>query len=296
MRAVLSAVSVLVLFVAECAAGVAINDDGSPSARYAADELREHLRLLQKHANRLQVSIAISEDKELGDDGFEIRSADGAVSLRGGKRGVLYGVYELLERYGGVMWLSPDHTHIPASASFDVPMGVSIREKPAYISRRLSTFETSVHPDFGTRLRLNDVSLDEKFGGRTPVFDKVLDKSHSFLKLVPPEKYYDTHPEYFSLVNGKRLKVRPQLCLTNPDVFAIALSNVLARIAANANDPNPRRRATRYYGLSQADWNNYCECENCAAIDAKEESHSGCVIWFVNKIAEEVEKTLTDLH
>ena len=293
MKAVLSSVAALALSVAECAAGVAINDDGSPSARYAADELREHLRLLQNHANRLQVSIAISDDKELGDDGFEIKSADGAVSVRGGKRGVLYGVYELLERYGGVMWLSPDHTHIPASASFDVPMGVSIREKPAYISRRLSTFETSVHPDFGTRLRLNDVSLDEKFGGRTPVFDKVLDKSHSFLKLVPPEKYYDTHPEYFSLVNGKRLKVRPQLCLTNPEVFEIALSNVLSRIESNKSDPE--RRAVSHYGISQEDWNNYCECERCAAIDAQEGSHAGCVIWFVNKIAEAVEKKHPDV-
>ena len=293
MRAVLSAVSFLVLSVSECAAGVVINDDGSPSARYAADELREHLKLLKNHANGFQVSIGISDDKELGDDGFDIKSADGVVSVRGGKRGVLYGVYELLERYGGVMWLSPDHTHIPASASFDVPMGVSIREKPAYISRRLSTFESSIHSDFGTRLRLNDLSLDEKFGGRTPAFDKVLDKSHTFLKLVPPGKYYDTHPEYFSLVNGKRLKVRPQLCLSNPEVFEIALSNVLSRIEVNKSDPE--RRAVTHYGISQEDWNNYCECEKCAAIDAQEGSHAGCVIWFVNKIAEAVEKKHPDV-
>ena len=293
MRAVLFAVSFLVLSVSECAAGVVINDDGSPSARYAADELREHLKLLKNHANGFQVSIGISDDKELEDDGFDIKSADGVVSVRGGKRGVLYGVYELLERYGGVMWLSPDHTHIPASASFDVPMGVSIREKPAYISRRLSTFESSIHSDFGTRLRLNDLSLDEKFGGRTPAFDKVLNKSHTFLKLVPPGKYYDTHPEYFSLVKGKRLKVRPQLCLTNPEVFEIALSNVLSRIEANKSDP--QRRAVKHYGISQEDWNNYCECEKCAAIDAQEGSHAGCVIWFVNKIAEAVEKKHPDV-
>jgi hypothetical protein len=89
MRAVLFAVSFLVLSVSECAAGVVINDDGSPSARYAADELREHLKLLKNHANGFQVSIGISDDKELGDDGFDIKSADGVVSVRGGKRGVL---------------------------------------------------------------------------------------------------------------------------------------------------------------------------------------------------------------
>ena len=293
MQAVLSAALVLVLSVAECAAGVVIKDDGSPSARYAADELREHLRLLQNHTNELHVLIGNSDDKELGDDGFEIKSADGVVSVRGGKRGVIYGVYELLERYGGVMWLSPDHTHIPASASFDVPMGVIIRDKPAYISRRLSTFEGGVHPEFGVRLRLNEISSLEKFGGRTPNFDSVLANSHTFLKLVPSEKYYDTHPEYFSLVKGRRLKVRPQLCLTNPEVFEIALSNVLSRIDANKSDP--QRRAVTHYGVSQADWHNYCECEKCAAIDAQEGSHAGCVIWFVNKIAEAVEKKHPDV-
>ena len=41
--------------------------------------------------------------------------------------------------------------------------------------------------------------------------------------------------------------------------------------------------------------NNYCECESCAAIDTHEESHAGCVIWFINKLAEEVEKIHPDV-
>ena len=286
-------VVLLSVLATECAAAVSITDDGAPSSRYAAEELREYLKKLKPVEQDLQISIGISDDRELGDEGFDIASADGVVSVRGGKRGVLYGVYELLERYGGIMWLSPECTYIPTNGTFAVPTNWHVREKPAFDSRIHDTFKND--NAFAVRSRLNEATYAEKSGGAFPPFDNKLWKCHTFHKMVPPEKYYDAHPEYFSLVKGKRLKVRPQLCLTNPDVFELVLSNVLERIEANANDPKAFRRATRYYGVSQDDWNNYCECEKCAAIDAQEESHAGCVIWFVNKIAEAVEKKHPDV-
>ncbi len=293
MKNILSIAVLLSVYVVECNAVVSVKDDGAPSSRYAADELREHLKKLKPVEQELSVSIAISDDKELGDDGFEIKSTAGAVSVRGGKRGVIYGVYELLERCGGIMWLSPKFTHMPANGTFAVPADLHVREKPAFDSRIHDTFRND--NAFAVRSRLNEATYAEKSGGAFPPFDAKLWKCHTFLKMVPPEKHYAAHPEYFSLVKGKRLKVRPQLCLTNPDVFALVLSNVLERIEANAKDPKAWRRATRYYGVSQDDWNNYCECETCAAIDAREESHAGCVIWFVNKIAEAVEKKHPDV-
>jgi hypothetical protein len=36
---------------------------------------------------------------------------------------------------------------------------------------------------------------------------------------------------------------------------------------------------------------NYCTCESCAAIDAREESHAGATLSFVNAVAERIEKT-----
>ena len=46
----------------------------------------------------------------------------------------------------------------------------------------------------------------------------------------------------------------------------------------------------KFYGVSQNDWYNFCECEKCAAIDKEEESHAGTMVRFVNAIAEAVEK------
>ena len=46
-----------------------------------------------------------------------------------------------------------------------------------------------------------------------------------FNELVPPDVYFDTRPEYFSLIDGKRRKGYYQLCLTNPDVLRITIEN-----------------------------------------------------------------------
>ena len=279
--------------------------NSTPSVRYAAEELRDHVKKitgieldivregLRPASGKARVTVGLTDDSSLGDDGFEIKSAPGVLTVRGGVRGVIYGVHELLERYGGVMWPSPDQTVVPEAESFAVPVGISQRETPTFAARHLDTFRGD--NDFAVRSRLNEYIYSERHGGPFPPFDAMLGKCHTFLRLVPPDKYYDTHPEYFSLVKGKRMKRHAQLCLTNPDVYEIVLSNVLARIESNKRMSEGWRRKTRYYGVSQDDWNNYCECSTCAAIDAQEESHSGCVIWFVNKIAEAVEKKHPDV-
>jgi hypothetical protein len=79
-----------------------------------------------------------------------------------------------------------------------------------------------------------------------------------------------------------------QLCLTNPDVVRIVTSNVLARIAK----VYPK---VKIFGVSQSDRWVYCTCSNCAAVDAREGSHAGTNIEFVNKIADAVAEKYPDV-
>jgi hypothetical protein len=44
--------------------------------------------------------------------------------------------------------------------------------------------------------------------------------------LVPPEKYFAQHPEWFSLVNGHRTAANAQLCLSNPDLRDFVVQRV----------------------------------------------------------------------
>ena len=65
---------------------------------------------------------------------------------------------------------------------------------------------------------------------------------HNWAKLVPPDKYGPTHPEYFALVNGSREQDWNaydgqhgyQLCTTNPEVVP-ALDRLRAPVLRRAS-------------------------------------------------------------
>lgn len=221
--------------------------------------------------------------KALGEDGFRlVRHGDRLLVLGGPVRGTLYGVYELLERFGGCRWYSSWHSVIPHRDTFAVP-ALDETQKPAFALREPFWFDM-FNGDLAARNKVNGnaMHLDDKHGGHSYRFGGGLGSCHTFNTLCSPDVYFAAHPEYFSQVNGKRVKENTQLCLSNPDVLRIVTSNVLERIR---KDPG-----ASFYGVSQNDWYNYCTCPACKAIDDAEESHAGTMIAFVNQIAEAVEK------
>jgi hypothetical protein len=261
---------------------VKLPDDPRPSEIYAAAELKAWTERL----GATDVAAEIARDDSLGEDGFRLHVADGRLTVSGGKRGVLYGVYEALERFGGICWLSLSTTVVPENGGFRLPAALDEVQKPAFELRQPLWYDAMQNPDLAARLKLNSSQLQERHGGCSHLFDQVLRNCHTFLRLVPPEEYFDAHPEYFSEVNGRRQKERSQLCLTNPDVLKIVTEKVLERIKANPQ--------AKYFGVSQNDWQGYCTCSKCAAVDAEEESHAGTMIRFVNAIADEVARRYPD--
>jgi hypothetical protein len=219
----------------------------------------------------------------LGEDGFHLVSRGERLLVLGGPvRGTLYGVYEVLERFGGCRWYSSWHSVIPHRDTFSLP-ALDETQKPAFALREPFWFDM-FNGDLAARNKANGnaMRLEARHGGHSYRFGGGLGSCHTFDILCPPSVYFDAHPEYFSEVNGKRIKDHTQLCLSNPDVLRIVTSNVLERIR---KDPG-----ASFYGVSQNDWYNFCTCAACKAIDDAEESHAGTMIAFVNKIAEAVEK------
>ena len=207
----------------------------------------------------------------------------------GGPRGVLYGVYELLERFAGCRWYASWHTVTPGRDRIEVPAGLDEMHSPAFAMREPYWYDVRENQAFAARLRVNSRSwrsFEEKYGGNPYRFGGGLGSCHTFNTLLPPDRYFDAHPEYFSMVKGRRIKDRTQLCLTNPDVLRIVTANVLERIR---KDPG-----AKFYGVSQNDWYNFCECPDCKAVDDEEGSHAGTMVRFVNAIAEAVEKEFPD--
>ncbi|HEX3072089.1 MAG TPA: DUF4838 domain-containing protein, partial [Ignavibacteriales bacterium] len=100
---------------------------------------------------------------------------------------------------------------------------------------------------------------------------------HTFQTLLPPEKYFKEHPEYFALRNGLRNPEEP--CLSAPDVLRIMADELRARMKANPQ--------AKIWSVSQNDNYSCCKCDMCRSLDSLEGSESASVINFVNKVARE---------
>jgi hypothetical protein len=278
----------------------------TPCERYAAGEFQTLFRAmtgvelpLAEKATSGTGAVLIGPDAvakagqkpapaELGEEGLRIQVSGKSVAIDGGRpRGTLYGVYEFFEECCGARYLTFDHTYFPEdAASTAIPLGTRTFV-PTFAFRWSYYGETLRNPEFASRLRTNTVSDDPKLGGRTGY--RLV--SHNVAYLVPPAKYGATHPEYYALVDGQRkLEMGgggPQLCMTNPDVLEVVVQAVLEEIEKNPTAKN--------INIAQMDHESYCTCDACAAIDAREESHAGATLAFVNAVAERIEKTHPDV-
>lgn len=274
---------------------IVCGEDADPAVRYAAEELRDYVKKLTgveltiNGKERRKIVISEGHLCDVPFDGFAILTTENDVLRISGTnpRGCIYGVYDILERYGGVGFYSSWCEKVPRLDRLVIPTMSVNMSAPAFEMREPFWYDVNEHREFAAKLRVNGFNhtsndVPAKVGGDDFRFGGGLGSCHTFNRLCDPNLYFDTHPEYFSLVKGKRQKDHTQLCLTNPDVLEIVTSNVLARIR---KDPG-----AKFYGVSQNDWYNYCECEKCKAIDDEEGSHAGTMVRFVNAVAERVEK------
>ena len=284
---------------------IVIPDDAQPSFVYAAEELQRYTEKMtgvtlpvvsQKGMSGIK-AVSLSQTDEYGDDGFRLYvDTNECLHVAGGRRGVLYGVYELLEKYGGCGWYASWHEVIPRKDKFSVPSDLDDTQKPAFEMRSTVWKDVKYNPDFGARLRFNghpcdgEYNLEAKHGGIPIRFVDFLRNCHTFRKILDDRKYFDKHPEWFSEISGVRRRGTTQICLTNPEAFEQAYSNICELVerdrAKRANGKIPKLENILVAGVSQMDWENYCQCKNCKAIDDREESHAGSMLYFVNRMAD----------
>jgi len=185
-----------------------------------------------------------------------------------------------LEDILGVGFYTHDITKIPTLKNLALE-DLDHRDKPALEYRQLDN-PLSMYPEWRARNRVNGAggtnNCMDHFGGMKSYSLFV----HTFNKLVDPEIYFDEHPEYFSMVDGKRIKEHTQLCLTNPDVIAIAIESARKNLREHPE--------ATLISISQNDVYNPCECPACKKMDDENESHAGTLLYFVNAVAEALEE------
>jgi hypothetical protein len=195
-------------------------------------------------------------------DGYRIAVKGGRLFLLGrdtdiidnysGARGSLQVVFGLLERLG-FRWLQPTPmgTYVPQLKTVAVPDGLNVTYEPPFMY---------VHGRF---VNQGDWSLANSFRCAAKLFSA---GGHTWVYGVPA-KLYDTHPEYFVMQGGKRIKPvqadNPQYCSTNPDLPRLVADWTIKKFDEGYD----------IVALGQSDGFQPCECEQCAKLSPAEQVH-----------------------
>jgi hypothetical protein len=254
-----------------------VDSSASLSAGANIDTLRRYVReisgvdlpathTLSQKGHQIIIEIGASRDHglgaaDLGNDGFRIRTVGtNLVFTAKTDYGFQNAVYTFLESYLGCRKFSFAAQVVPKASTISLP-DIDDTQIPPLTFRMQDIHDTSY-------VAWHKLNTHEDFG----LF------VHTFQELVPPEKYFQQHPEYFSMLRGNRTP-GGQLCLTNPDVFRVVVEELRTRMRERPN--------AHFWSVSQNDTYAPCECNSCRAIDSVEGSPSGSILTFVNRVADE---------
>jgi len=273
---------------------ICLPEQSPVQAGYAAKELRYYLAMMSgkpvpvgNEAGPGAITLDQVVCPELGEDGFRIVPETDSIRIQGGKRGIIYGAYELLEMLG-CRFFTPECEKIPVMPELALELEGEILQKPILEYREHNYIDLRRSVRFAVKRRVNGYhhAIPESMGGYMPYAWFV----HTFDNLVPPAQYGESHPEYYALLADGTRPHNPgrfQLCLTNPDVLEVSVESV-----RQALKNHPR---ARIISLSQNDWMGNCQCEKCLATDREEGSPAGTLLRFVNAVAERLEKEFPDV-
>ncbi len=221
--------------------------------------------------------------QSLAGDGILIRSDKNCLILAGDRpRGALYAVYTFLEDFLGVRFLTPFAEKVPENKNVTVKDGINYTHTPPFFSRETYFNLNLKHPDFAVKRKSNGHHNDisPEWGGHISLWGFV----HTMGRLLPGEKYFESHPEWYSLIDGKRSADNTQLCLSNDECVKALGDAVLEVLRTEKETP-------AIISVTQNDNDAYCRCEKCAALAEKYGgAQSGLILHAVNQVADRVKE------
>ncbi len=252
---------------------ICVSDTTNPEMMRAALLLQTYLKKVGGAEIPVKVNpseipekaIVINPDVVIGhEDAFSLITDKKQLIITGGlHKGCIYGVVDLLERQLGCRMYAPGFEVIPQMNRIRIGK-LEVRDQPVNEYRNAyGKFADDVNYRDWQRIDvIQDVFADGYY-------------VHTMNRLVPWEENFQKHPEYYALMNGKR--IIDQLCLSNPEVLKIALKKLETDI--------PLQPGKQVWSVSQNDNFSYCQCDDCKKIMEEEGSPAGPIIRFVNEVA-----------
>ena len=231
------------------------------------------IRLLVGHtqaARKAHVDIPSGFDTTVREDIFEeegyvLKTVGNSIVIAGnndGKyKGTHYAAHALLEMLGCRWYFPGDWGEIvPEQHTITIP-ALDIESRPDFAVRRywLSGW---------TPIRGNERAETHEWGEKiglnfTSFYPEVGDGGLAFL--VPPDEYFQEHPEFFAMSEAGERHVgsivhHTMLCLSNPDLLEESKKNLRAAFAGERTLGNVTDMG---FGISPPDGAPYCYCSEC---------------------------------
>jgi hypothetical protein len=183
--------------------------------------------------------------KEWGADGFGVIGDRKSIVFYGAtEQAIEHAIYYTLEHSFGIRFISAEETFIPKATRIK-PLPYTIYEQVPAFEYREVFYGEARRSGYAESFFLTDGQGSGNFE-RHPGWGLWV---HTLHRLLPPETYFESHPEYYALRNGVRMK--DQLCLSNQEV----LSHVSNALQLEVN----KRPKEKYWSVSQMDNYNYCD-------------------------------------
>ncbi len=294
-----------------------------PDSAIAYGENKKYISVGDTALSR-QAGINVTKE-ELNGDGFVIKTVEDDVYIKSANnRGILYGVYDFLERYVGVRFISTEVTYVPSQEEIAL-YETDIVSVPAFEYRNLYSYSMRENNELYTRLRFNapERPISDIYGGRTNWYTQLngikddynglhemlpryvdFNVIHNAFYWVNPADYYEEHPEFFaSDENGNTIRDAAgticQLNLTNGITDDGKLDESMEISTAKAaikslkkfilDDPE-----AEVFFFGHNDWAVYDLSPRSVAAAEKYGGQSGILMRFVNVVMEEINEWLEE--
>ncbi len=280
---------------------IVLGEDATPAETTAASELQKYMEKISGHKLKIvkalpetgsriivgSTSIARQALPSVDFDKFRtdeiiMASPDTNTLILAGERprGTLYAVYELLENHFKVRFYSVGNEVVPAQSG-KISLAPNRRYAPQFVYRELHG-EPCMENTMIAKWKLNGSMFRKKIPAEQGGYYQ-MDMTHSLAaRYVNPKNWFESKPEWFAFRKKENARVPKQLCLSNPEVLAQLVKDVLAEQATM-----PERT---YVGIGMSDNAAFCECDNCIEMN-KRHASNGTGIWMAcNAVAKALQK------
>ena len=276
---------------------IIVSSNASETENFAAQQLAKYLKKINGNTYPILTDIDnfsgysfyigdtskfdISDISNKDDGSYKIVPLDNGLAIYGaGNRGTIYGVYGYLEDFCGYRCFTKEGMK---SLTNEITIPTEIITYDTFFEFTDTDWDSPRDTEYSIANGLNadaHRTIPDEMGGD---IEYIGSSCHTLgSEFCAANTYFNSHPEYFALYNGERQP--SQLCLTNENVFNIVLDEVMD-LLEEYHDPDA---SLQIISLTQLDNTDYCQCENCTAINNANGSPSGTMIDFINKIAREV--------